>query len=29
MQINQKYKIYYDIMTQENLIGKKPGEDLT
>ena len=29
MQIMQKYKEYHDMMTQENLTGKKPGEDLT
>ena len=28
MQIKQKYKEHHDMMTQENLTGKKHGEDL-
>ena len=29
MQIKRKYKEHQDMMTQENLTDKKPGEDLT
>ena len=29
MQIMRKYKEHHDMMIQENLIGKKPGENLT
>ena len=29
MQIMRKYKKHHDMMIQENLIGKKLGEDLT
>ena len=29
MQIKWKNKEHHDIKTQENLTGKKPGEDLT
>ena len=29
MQIMGKYKVYHDMMTQENLTSKKLGEDLT
>ena len=29
MHIMQKYKEHHDMMTQENLTGKKPEEDLT
>ena len=29
MHIMQKYKEHHDMMTQENLTGKKPGDDLT
>ena len=27
--IMRKYKEYNDMITQENLTGKKPGDDLT
>ena len=29
MQIKRKYKVHHDMMVQENLTGKKSGEDFT